>query len=257
MPSAPPASGARCHTHPETPSAGTCTRCGTFGCGACLSETPAGVHCDRCLASVRRLPWDSRAEVGLFKAWALTAWAMVARPAQTLRDAGPEGSLGSSLLFAAIAVVVGNVPTLLFYGLVFLLGDTAPEVKAIENQPILVAGAMFYPLVLLGAQLGAVLFSSALDQVLLLVLGARPRSFSVTVRASALSMGPYVVGLVPVCGMYVVPLWALVLRIIGLSTLHQTTGGKASAAVLLPPVLCCGLAAIALVAALTLGAASN
>jgi hypothetical protein len=62
----------------------------------------------------------------------------------------------------------------------------------------------------------------------------------VTVRAHALSMGPYLLGLLPLCSLYVFPIWAIVLRIIANMHLHKTTAGKATAAVLLPMVLLCG-----------------
>ena len=99
---------------------------------------------------------------------------------------------------------------------------------------------VFYVVMILVFQLGGVLFVAGLEHVALMALGAQPRSYSVTVRASALSMGPYLLGLLPFCSLYVYPLWAVVLRIIALMSLHKTTAGKATAAVLLPIVLLCG-----------------
>jgi hypothetical protein len=85
-----------------------------------------------------------------------------------------------------------------------------------------------------------VLIWAGIDHLGLMLLGAKPKSYTVTVRANALSMGPYLVGLVPFCGFYVFFLWALVLRIIAIMYLHKTTAGRATAAVLLPVVLLCG-----------------
>ena len=101
-------------------------------------------------------------------------------------------------------------------------------------------GVLFYAVVIFVCQLGLVLFLSGLDHLALMILGAQPRSFTVTVRANALAMGPYLVGLLPGCSWYVFPLWWMVLRIIANMYLHKTTAGKATAAVLLPLFLLCG-----------------
>jgi hypothetical protein len=69
---------------------------------------------------------------------------------------------------------------------------------------------------------------------------ARPRSFSVTLRAHALSTGVYLLGLMPFCSLYVFPVWALVLRVLANMHLHGIGAGRATAGVLLPVVTCCG-----------------
>ena len=52
--------------------------------------------------------------------------------------------------------------------------------------------------------------------------------------AGALSMAPYAVGLIPLCGLYVFPIWSLVLKVFAYRAFHRTTGGKAAAGALLP-----------------------
>lgn len=47
--------------------------------------------------------------------------------------------------------------------------------------------------------------------------------------------------MLPFCSFYVFPIWSLVLRIIANVYLHKTTAGKATAAVLLPLIVFCGL----------------
>jgi hypothetical protein len=88
--------------------------------------------------------------------------------------------------------------------------------------------------------IGSALFLSGLEHLALMLLGAQPRSFSVTLRAYALSTGPSLLGLLPLCSLYVFPLWSVVLRILALMSLHRTSAGRAAAAVLLPIVLSCG-----------------
>ena len=65
--------GAACAIHPELQAVAACSRCGTFSCGGCLSQTPAGSPplCAACVArtSVSQLPWDYRDDLGWLKAW--------------------------------------------------------------------------------------------------------------------------------------------------------------------------------------------
>lgn len=239
------AGDAMCAVHPAVRASGACSRCGTFGCGPCLEQRGDAWLCPKCRDRTAKLPWDEREELGLWRAWWRTSTMLIASPVQTLRNAEPDAPVGSSVLFALLSTLAGFGPTLAGYALVIipmlLLRDSEPGLKGVGGVLLIAGVGSLYVGVLLGMQLASMLFFAALDQLALLMLGARPRSFNVSVRASALAMAPYLLGLVPLCGLYVFPLWALVLRIIGLAHLHGTTGGRAAAAVLLPAVLLCGL----------------
>jgi hypothetical protein len=66
-------------------------------------------------------------------------------------------------------------------------------------------------------------------------------------------MGPYLLGLLPVCGFYIFPIWSIVLRIFALMHFHRVSGGKATAAVLAPLVLFCGACGLLYAAAFAIG----
>lgn len=237
-----PAGDALCAAHPEVKATGACSRCGTFGCGACLAARGTDWLCPQCMSRAGKLPWDERESLGLWRAWWRTAVLMISSPVQTLGTAEPEAPLGSSILFAVLSTVVGFGPTMLSYLLVLLpvLAFGAKRGSLGEGAVVVPVVTLFYVVLIFAMQIGSVLFFAGLDHVGLMVLGARPRSYAVTVRAYALSMGPYLLGLLPFCSLYVFPLWSLVLRIIANMSLHQTTAGKASAAVLVPVFLLCG-----------------
>lgn len=236
------AGDALCAVHPEVKATGACSRCGTFGCGACLTSRGTDWLCAQCLSRVGTLPWDERDTLGLWRAWWRTSVQMISSPSQALSTAEPDAPLGSSIVFALLSTVVGFAPTLLAYAVVLV-----PVMLMGSRKEALGAGAwlvpviaVFYAVMLVGMQIGSVLFFAGLDHLGLMLLGARPKSYSVTVRAYALSMGPYLLGLLPLCSLYVFPLWSVVLRIIANMHLHKTTAGKASAAVLVPIFLLCG-----------------
>lgn len=237
------AGDAKCARHPDVRASGACSRCGTFGCGTCLTQRGEAWLCPDCVGRSARLPWDEREQLGLWRAWWRTSVMMISSPVQTLQSAEPSAPVGSSMLYAGLSSLAGFVPTLLLYAVVLVPVMALSSAKADLGLPgaaVVGVGAVAYIGVLFGMQVVSVLFFAGLDHVALLMLGAQPKSYAVSLRASALAMGPYLLGLVPLCGLYVFPLWSLVLRIIGLVHLHRTTGGKAAAAVLLPGVLLCG-----------------
>lgn len=237
-----------CATHPEVRATGACSRCGTFGCGSCLSQRGAAWVCAACAARLAVLPWDERATIGLWRAWWRTSVQLISNPGQTLSSAQAEAPLGSSMLFAMLSLVVGFGPTFLISALttvpMALLGASrdSPMSRDLGGAGMLVMPLVFviYGVVLVAFQAAGVLIGAGFDHLGLMVVGAKPKSYQVSVRAYALSMGPYLIGLVPVCGFYVFLIWSLVLRIIAQMHLHQTTAGKATAAVLLPVVVLCG-----------------
>jgi hypothetical protein len=84
--------------------------------------------------------------------------------------------------------------------------------------------------------------SSAVYHLMLMLLGGGEQGFETTFRVVAYSMGTTsLLSIIPCCGLLLPNIVCLVFTIIGLSQAHETTGLKASAAVLLPVVLCCGM----------------
>jgi len=237
------AGDALCAVHPEVKATGACSRCGTFGCGGCLTARGPDWLCATCLGRVGVLPWEERDTLGLWRAWWRTSVLMISSPGQALSSARAEAPLGSSMLFALLSTVVGYLPTLAAAALVMvpaaLLGSSGTS-KAFTLGLTGGLVLLLYSVMIFVFQLVSVLFIAGLDHLGLMLLGAQPKSYAVTVRAHALSMGPYLLGLLPFCSLYVFPLWSVVLRVIANMYLHKTTAGKATAAVLLPMVLLCG-----------------
>jgi hypothetical protein len=223
---------------------GACSRCGTFGCGQCLTQRGADWLCAACQQRQAVLPWDERETLGLWRAWWRTSVLMISSPTQTLQDASPDGAVGSSATFAGLSTLAGVGTTMAIQG-VSMIGILAAAAVgkggSVASGLGGAVGMVFALAMTFFFFFGSVFINSGLDHLMLMLLGANPRSYSVTLRAQALSMGPYLVGLVPICGFYVFPIWSLVLRILALMHLHKTTAGKATLAVLVPVIVFCGL----------------
>ncbi len=236
----------RCATHPDAVAAGPCGRCGTFACGKCLKPGGNQWLCEACFTRVSLLPWDERETLGTWRAWWRTCTRMISAPQATMQSAPAEGSLGSSLLYALLCSVVGYGPTFLVYALIFGVTAAATGDKSgafgDSGVPAVAMAGIFvgYAVVLTLGQAAAVFLTAALDHLGLVVLRANPKSYAVTVRANALALSPSLIGLLPLCSLYVFPLWSLVLRGVALSTLHQVPGWKAAVAILWPVFICGG-----------------
>ncbi|MDQ3265727.1 MAG: YIP1 family protein [Myxococcota bacterium] len=233
-----------CARHPE--SAGVpCPRCGTFSCSQCLVRLPDGSElCGDCAARQSQLlPWDQRAELGTLRAFWQTSIRILSRPTVTFGTASPSGTIGSSLGFTVLATLTAWVTTFALYAMLFgVIGVAALMNRGADSKGmggaeagVVILIAVASTLLFLGMSVAGVLFNAALDHLVLKLVGARPRSFSVTLRASALSLAPSLVGLIPVCGLYVWPIWTVVLRIFAYRAFHQTTLGKAVLGALLVP----------------------
>lgn len=246
----PPPAGAVCAVHPEHPAVQVCPRCGSFACAECLREAlPEEPLCAACRARepVSPLPWDHRAELGVVRAWFKTVPAVMLRPGLTFSSARTRGDTTGSLLFSAIASLLGTFTTGVGF-VVFSFWMPLPPGPGSEGMRTTIISS-YAVLTLLAPFLGmaANAVSALIDHVVMVMLG-KPRPFEVTLRAASLSLAPSVLGVIPLCSMYVAPFWILVARVFAYKRMHRTTTGVALAGALLAPslafFLCIGFYAI-------------
>jgi hypothetical protein len=162
-----------------------------------------------------------------------------------------SGGIGGPLLYAVIIGWFGLIAAG-FYSALFnsVVGSGMGAFGESREMAEILAftqswGGFLLQLVFGGVMVAiGVFIASAVYHVVLLILGGARRDFEATFRVVCFAEAPYVLMIVPFCGNLVAWVWGLVLAIIGLSTAHQISGGKATAAVLLPLALvccCCGL----------------
>jgi len=236
-----------CAVHPAVRAEQACSRCGAFACFACLRTTPEGlplcVTCDTREGS-DALPWDLRERQGTISAFVKTCWSIIWHPARTLDRATPQGGVGSSLWFVALAQIATWLATGLLYAMgaavflgAYVFGADKNEKTLTPATSLGIAAAFIAAMVVMviAMGLGTALFISALDHLVLKLIGARPRPYAVTLRAHALSMAPCIAGVVPLCGIYAVPVWAVIIRVFAYRGLHRISTGKAVAGALLVP----------------------
>lgn len=251
-----------CAVHADRPAVQACDRCGTFSCAECLAAVGSQQQCVKCRTRGAALEWDQRRELGLFRAWWLTSKRIITAPMQTFDVISPDGTVLESSIFAAISALVGFLPTMLVYGVIIgvalVFGPGMKEgakIGPLAGAGIGAGAFLFYLLFLMLMVVVSMLLFSGLELAVLRVSGVKHAGYAQAVRSHALSMATYVIGVIPFCGFYVFPIYALVLRIFAIQRLQKVTTGQAAASALVPLGLCCflgGTAYIGLFAAIGL-----
>ena len=205
---------------------------------------PAGLEANRTGPA-----WEERAQLGLVKAGWETIKAVLMKPSETFETMKRDGGIGGPLLFPVIFGSLGNIAYLL-YSLVI----NAAMASTIQQQSQQIPG--FNPAMLMhlstGMTLGWIILMPAWIALLsfvwagvmhlsLMICGGAKQPFETTFRTYCYVQGAAATLLVvPMCGVFVAGIWALVCTCIGLSKTHEISVGKAVLAVFLPTVICCG-----------------
>ncbi|MBX3413079.1 MAG: YIP1 family protein [Pirellulales bacterium] len=178
-------------------------------------------------------------------------------------DMRREGGFGAPLLFAMIGGVIGGVIGTIPQIFLQLVMTGAQAGQADAQAVGLMAGMgvgmalammVFIPI---GVVIATFLWSG-IYHLMLLLLGAANFPYETTFRVIAYAGGASSLLLaIPFCGQYVSGIVGIVFYIIGLMKAQEISGMKATAAVLLPMVICCGLIFAVVAAAIGIGVAAG
>lgn len=201
------------------------------------------------------LPWEYRAETGFFAALLETIRKVLLEPKAAFNTMKQTGGFGAPLFYFVLLATIGGAAGV-FYQSVYssLEKGATPEQQAISAMFSSTA-TIGMTIMLLPILLAAFAFISAgLVHLGLMVVGGAKRPFEATFRVACYAGGSTaVLQLLPMCGTIASSIWNFVCMVIGLSEVHGISKGRAVVAVLLPSIVCCGLA-IAAIAALIMAA---
>lgn len=170
--------------------------------------------------------------------------------ATMIRDRG----LGGPLVFLLILGTISGWVTLIWQFLTDQVmasigfGTGAIDLSALgmeQNEAVaaFLASTLFkfiYALMLPAILLVVFFIQAAVFHLTLLIVGGARQPFETTARVVAYASGATAIfQMVPFCGGFICLVWFLIVTIIGLAYAHETSTGRAVAAVLLPLVLCC------------------
>lgn len=200
---------------------------------------PGGWHHQGARAETEHLPpWERRKELGFFPALVQTWVEATLRPTEFFSKLAPGGGIGPAFGYAVIVGSIGSIFSSLWMRLYegalgFPQGGVhAPLGLQLIGVPFAIAVGLF--------------IGAAILHVGCMVFGCASRGFDTTFRVLSYSVGPLILGVLPFCGSFAGFVWTVVLVVIGVTHVQQTTTGRAVGAVILPlllPIACaCALA---------------
>jgi len=161
-------------------------------------------------------------------------------PQNTFGNMRREGGLQPPLIYYLIGAAVAIIAAILwnFLG----IGMGMPGRHAAAGAAM---GIGFLVIILPVCYIIGIFLGSLILHFLLGLFGGQNHPFETTFRAVAYANGSSMpLSFIPMCGGIIGGIWGMVVLIIGLAQMQETTIGKSAAAVLVPVVLCCGLAIV-------------
>ena len=162
---------------------------------------------------------------------------LLTRPREAFERMPIAGEVTKPIVFAVvlgwIGVIFNTIWSLAFKGMMPSSGQYGGYALPSFFLPLTAVCAPIFIVV-------GLLVASAIDHVMLMLVGGARSGFSATLRANCYAQASQVLQLLPFCGGLLAVVASLLLTIQGLATAHRISLGKAALAVLLPAVLCCG-----------------
>jgi len=197
-----------------------------------------------------KTPWEDRATNGFFNGLFKTVKEVLFSSSAFFKKMPVKGGLADPLLFA---MIIGTMGLMFLSVWNLLLHDSmesimTPEMRSAAGRGMSDSiasplGTLMIPFLLI---IWLFVISGMLHLFLMMVRGEKA-GFEATFRVASYSVSPFLFMAIPYCGVLLTPVWALTLAMIGLRDAHETTGGKATAAVLFPFLFCCGMMVLAAV----------
>jgi len=195
------------------------------------------------------LPWDHRAQIGLFAAFAETVWMVLFNPAEAFARMRASGSLADPLLYNLIGGWFGAICAGVYLVVTTRLQPPAPAAagwRALFTMTPAVAMWDLKIFIFMGPVLVTVstMIFAGITHLFLMLAGGANKDFQVTLRVFCFSYGSaQLLQVIPFCGNMMALVWMLVCCAVGLGVAHGTATGRSVAAVALF-VFACGLCCV-------------
>jgi len=189
------------------------------------------------------LPWDRGKSAGSLVE---TVKELVTSPAAAFARMREKGDYVSPLLFIIIVgglgAIAGQIWQLVFG--VPWMSMVPAEYQGEYGEMMAAQGASAVVMIVLWPILMPIIafVGAAIYHLFLMILGGHRDStagYEGTFRVVAYSSVAQLAQVIPVAGGFVAMIWGIILMVLGLSSVHRTSQGKALGAVLIPWVVCC------------------
>ncbi len=180
--------------------------------------------------------WENRSELGIWQGIYQTFKAVLFSPGKFFSTVAVRGGLREPLAFG---LLLGSIGSMFGFFWHFLLtsGSLLPLGHELISQ-------FTISLIFLGIMIISPLFvtitiftTSGILHLLLLVVKAGRNGFEATFRVMSYSQAAAVLGLIPFVGGFIGGLWLLIVQVIGLREIHETSYLRVIIALLIPVAL--------------------
>lgn len=183
-------------------------------------------------------PWEQREDYGVLNGLYLTIKGVMLAPGPFFQRMPTRQGLFQPLLFAVVVGVAAS-----FFSWMWTLTGSSLQALVQESFEEAVKAPIYSFLAFLFSPLtvaAVVMLKAGVIHLVLMMAGGNRLGFEATFRVAAYGEATSILALLPFCGSAVGALWALVVTIIGVYSIHETEPWKAVLAVLAPLLLCLG-----------------
>ncbi len=178
-------------------------------------------------------PWEMRDELGLWTALVRTTKLVLFSPDKMFGTLSYRGGMKDPLAFGLLTGSIGGMLGFFWQLMIMSMGTAAfaaPFLGHLGLWFVLIIMTVLVPILVL---VGIYIYSAVLHFLLLIVRGGK-NGFEATFRVICYSQVAQVIAIVPVLGGWVAGLWQLIIQIIGLKEIHETSYLRVIVAFLIP-----------------------
>jgi hypothetical protein len=219
----------------------TCPRCKTrfdfrAGNGFFDFKGEASRYSPKEPAGRSRTPWEDRSKLGLWRGLSQTFKGALFTPGPFFRSAAFDSGLAEpfafGLLFGSLGTMFGFFWQFLMVGFGFLSAGSG--LVTLPGRYTLFWAAMIIAPILVTIGL---FITSGITHLLLMIVNGGRHGFRATFRVTAYGQATQVLSLIPFIGGLMGGVWLLIIEIIGLKEIHETSYARVIMAFLIPLAL--------------------
>ena len=178
-------------------------------------------------------PWENRSELGLWQGIFQTLKAVLFYPETLFRSLTFNGGIREPLAFGLLVCSIGSMFGF-FWQFLTLSEGVSSILQSVFGQ---VAVGLFFFIIILIVPIFVILFLfvySGILHILLLIVRGGKNGYEATFRVVFYSQAAQVWSLIPFVGGFIGGIWQLIIQIIGLRVIHETSYLRIFLAFLLP-----------------------
>lgn len=191
------------------------------------------------------LDWEVDYKVSWVNSFYLTLKKSLTEPVAFYESVSKGNGLKMPIIYSLIVGVIGFIFAVAyqagFHALALGNFMAGRIVGFFMITAIAIIAVIFLPVIIL---LG-ILINAGLFHLGLMIIGSARRDFASTFRVVCYATGPQILGVIPFLGSIISAVWCVILNIIGIKVVHNTSYGRSAFVVFLPLIICCGFITIA------------